>query len=57
MKMTKKTIRLLSIPFLCSLSAFLLFRFVLFLGYAPSSMEPIIPTDSFIIGIRSYENL
>lgn len=58
MKMIKKTIRFLSIPFLCSLGVFLLFRFVLFLGYVPSSsMEPTIPTDSFIIGIRLYGDL
>lgn len=53
MKMMKKTIRFLSIPLLCGLGVFLLFRFVLFLGYVPSaSMEPTISTDSLIIGNR-----
>ena len=58
MKMMKKTIRFLSIPLLCGLGVFLLFRFVLFLGYVPSaSMEPTIPTDSLIVGNRLYGEL
>lgn len=53
MKMIKKTMRFLSVPLLCGLGVFLLFRFVLFLGYVPSaSMEPTISTDSLIIGNR-----
>lgn len=58
MKMMKKTIRFLSIPLLCGLGVFLLFRFVLFLGYVPSaSMEPTIPADSLIVGNRLYGEL
>ena len=57
MKMMKKTIRFLSIPLLCGLGVFLLFRFVLFLGYVPSaSMEPTIPTDSLIVGTAFMGN-
>lgn len=58
MKIMKKTIRFLCIPLLCGLGVFLLFRFVLFLGYVPSaSMEPTIPTGGFIIGNRLYGEL
>lgn len=58
MKMMKKTMRFLSVPFLCGLGVFLLFQFVLFLGYVPSaSMEPTIPTDSLIVGNRLYGEL
>jgi signal peptidase I len=58
MKMIKKTMRFLSVPLLCGLGVFLLFRFVLFLGYVPSaSMEPTISTDSLIIGNRFYGEL
>lgn len=58
MKMMKRAIRFLSIPLLCGLGVFLLFRFVLFLGYVPSaSMEPTIPADSLIVGNRLYGEL
>ena len=58
MKMIKKTMRFLSVPLLCGLGVFPLFRFVLFLGYVPSaSMEPTISTDSLIIGNRFYGEL
>ena len=54
----KKTMQFLSVPLLCGLGVFILFRFVLFLGYVPSaSMEPTISTDSLIIGNRLYGEL
>ena len=54
----KKVIRAIWMPFLCGLLVFLLFRFVLFLGYVPSeSMEPTISAGSFIIGSRLYDEL
>ena len=58
MKTIKKTMQFLSVPLLCGLGVFILFRFVLFLGYVPSaSMEPTISTDSQIIGTRLYGEL
>ena len=58
MKTIKKTMQFLSVPLLCGLGVFILFRFVLFLGYVPSaSMEPTISTDSLIIGNRLYGEL
>lgn len=51
----KKFVRKAWIPLSCCLLVLLLFRFVFFLGYVPSaSMEPTIPKNSFIIGIRLY---
>ena len=46
------------IPMLCGVAVFLLFRYVLFLGYVPSaSMEPTIPAGSVILGIRIFGEL
>lgn len=40
-------------PLLCGLFAFLLFRFVFFIGYVPTvSMEPTIKAESLIFGCR-----
>ena len=58
MPMIKRLVKFLWFPLLCCFVVFLLFRFVLFLGYVPSkSMEPTIPADSFIIGNRLYGEL
>lgn len=47
-----------AIPFLLTLFAFVLFRFVLFIGYVPtSSMEPTLQAGSYIIGSRFVGNL
>ena len=43
------------VPLVVCLTVFLLFRFVLFLGYVPSaSMEPAIPAGSWILGLRIH---
>ena len=58
MKTIKKTMQFLSLPLLCGLAVFIIFRIVLVLGYVPSaSMEPTISTDSLIIGNRLYGEL
>ena len=52
MKM-KKLIKQWTVPVLCGLFIFIMFRFVFFIGYIPSeSMEPEIKTGSYIIGYR-----
>lgn len=44
-----------AIPVLCGISFFLVLRFILFVGFVPtSSMAPTIPEKSFIIGTRIY---
>ena len=54
----KKFVRKAWMPFSYCLLVLLLFRFVFFLGYVPSaSMEPTIPKNSFIIGIRLHGEL
>lgn len=46
------------LPLLCGSAILLLFRFVLFLGYVPStSMEPTITAGSWILGNRLYSEL
>lgn len=46
------------IPMLCGVAVFLLFRYVLFLGYVPTaSMEPTIMAGSWILGSRWYGEL
>ena len=45
-------------PATLCLAVWVLFRFVLFLGYVPSaSMEPTIPAGSVILGIRIFGEL
>lgn len=54
----KNIVRKARIPLSCCLLVLMLFRFVFFLGYVPSaSMEPTIPKNSFIIGVRLYGEL
>ena len=46
------------IPLLCALMVLVLFRFVFYLGFVPStSMEPTIHQGSLIIGFRLYSEL
>lgn len=46
------------LPATLCLTVWVLFRFVLFLGYVPSaSMEPTIPAGSVILGIRIFGEL
>lgn len=46
------------LPLLCGGAILLLFQFVLFLGYVPStSMEPTITAGSWILGNRLYSEL
>ena len=46
------------IPLLCALVVLILFRFVFYLGFVPStSMEPTIHQGSLIIGFRLYGEL
>ena len=46
------------LPATLCLAVWVLFRFVLFLGYVPSaSMEPTIPAGSVILGIRIFGEL
>ena len=57
---TRRSKRLLPIliPLLCAILVLLLFRFVFYLGFVPStSMEPTIRQDSLIIGFRLYGEL
>jgi signal peptidase I len=54
----KKRAKALGIPLLCGLLIFLLFRFVLIIGYVPSaSMEPAIQSGSYILGLRTHGEL
>lgn len=49
---------ILLIPIFFALTAFLLFRFVFIVGYVPSaSMEPTLKEDSFIFGVRVYDDI
>lgn len=49
---------ILLIPVFFALTAFLLFRFVFIIGYIPSaSMEPTLKEDSFIFGVRVYDDI
>ena len=58
MKIVKKFLGIVGVPLLCAAVVFLLFRFVLFLGYVPSaSMEPTISAESWILGSRIYREL
>ncbi len=58
MEQIKKRAKALWIPLLCGLLIFLIFRFVLIVGYVPSaSMEPTIPTGSYILGLRLHGEL
>ena len=57
---TRRSRRLLPIliPLLCAILVLLLFRFVFYLGFVPStSMEPTIHKGSLIIGFRLYGEL
>ncbi len=55
MEQIKKRAKALWIPLLCGLLIFLIFRFVLIIGYVPSaSMEPTIQSGSYILGLRMY---
>lgn len=48
----------IGIPLLCALLVLLLFRFVFYLGFVPSSsMEPTIHKGSLILGLRLYGEL
>lgn len=50
--------RIAVLPLLCGGAILLLFQFVLFLGYVPStSMEPTIMAGSWILGNRLYSEL
>ena len=54
MKTIKKTMQFLSVPLLCGLGVFILFRFVLFLGYVPSaSMENC--SEVILLSLRETE--
>lgn len=58
MRKGKERLYAARVPLICGLLVFLLFRFVLFLGYVPSaSMEPAIPKNSVIIGSRIWGEL
>ena len=47
-----------AVPILCGISFFLIMRFVLMVGYVPtSSMAPTIPPNTFIFGYRIYKEL
>ncbi len=49
-----RRIRATGVPILCFFVTFSMFRFVLFLGYVPStSMEPTIPAGSWIVADRT----
>ena len=57
---TRRSRRLLPIliPLLCALVVLILFRFVFYLGFVPStSMQPTIHQGSLIIGFRLYGEL
>ena len=49
----KKLLKKVCVPALVMGAVFILFRFVLFIGYVPTeSMEPTIPKGSYIVGTR-----
>ncbi len=55
MEQIKKRAKALWIPLLCGSLIFLIFRFVLIIGYVPSaSMEPTIQSGSYILGLRLH---
>ena len=57
MRRSKRLLPIL-IPLLCAILVLLLFRFVFYLGFVPStSMEPTIRQGSLIIGFRLYGEL
>lgn len=54
----KKLLKRMCIPALVMGAVFILFRFVLFIGYVPTeSMEPTIPKGSCIVGTRIFGEL
>lgn len=54
----KKLLKKMCIPALVMGVVFILFRFVLFIGYVPTeSMEPTIPRGSYIVGTRIFGEL
>lgn len=54
----KKLLKKMCVPALVMGTVFILFRFVLFIGYVPTeSMEPTIPRGSYIIGTRIFGEL
>lgn len=54
----KKKLKKMRIPALVMGAVFILFRFVLFIGYVPTeSMEPTIPRESYIVGTRVFGEL
>ena len=45
-------------PVVIGVTAWLMFRYILFIGYVPTaSMEPTIPAGTFILGSRMYGDL
>lgn len=54
----RKLLKKVCVPALVMGAVFLLFRFVLFIGYVPTeSMEPTIPRGSYIVGTRIFGEL
>lgn len=54
----KKLFKKMCVPVLVMAIVFVLFRFVLFIGYVPTeSMEPTIPKGSYIVGTRIFGEL
>lgn len=54
----KKKLKKICVPVLVMGAFFILFRFVLFIGYVPTeSMEPTIPRGSYIVGTRIFGEL
>lgn len=54
----KKLLKRMCVPTLVMGAFFILFRFVLFIGYVPTeSMEPTIPRGSYIVGTRIFGDL
>lgn len=53
-----KILKKMFVPMLVMAVVFILFHFVLFIGYVPTeSMEPTIPTGSYIVGTRIFGEL
>lgn len=56
--MVKRFLRKWAAPLLCGLFFFCVLKFVLFIGYVPtSSMEPAISAGSIIFGTRIFSNI
>lgn len=54
----KKLLKKMCVPALVMGAVFILFRFVLFIGYVPTeSMGPTIPKGSYIVGTRIFGEL